>query len=353
VYSEQVTGEVDHGAKVVAPGVKLNSKELSAYVIAVCHNRGGSHRFVATGDGRLAIYPAAQDREAERSVPVNLVALPICLCADGDDDHVLVGYDDGTLRLFAPDGSSEILVRSSVGWIENAISDRQTGHRAYSVGKSVHVIDAHGKSLAYFAGLPSTPAGLAFSPDGANIAVARYIGVNVWNLSSGILLHELYWRGSHTAVTWSPDGRYIVTATQDRDLHCWLLPSGKDFKMSGYPSKIRSIGWTASSSYICASGADTVTSWHCDEGGPGGKPALELGYVFNGTVMHVAPHPERESVAAGYDDGTVLIGDIVNGDALIAKPAGGGPVSCIDWAPDGKSIAVGTQGGTFTVIRLT
>lgn len=352
MYGEQLIGEVDYGARAVAPGVKLISSDLAAYVVAVRHNRGGTCRFVTTGDGTVAAFSAASGSgENPRATPA-LDALPICLYPDGDDDHVLVGSDDGTLRRIAPDGACETLVQSSAGWIENVVSDAKTGCRAYSVGRSVHVIDARGDAFAYFAKLPSTPAGLVFSPDGKNIAAAHYNGVSVWSLSTGILLQELYWRGSHTAISWSPDGKYIVTATQDRDLHCWRLPNGKDFRMSGYPSKIRSIGWTASSSYICASGADTVTSWYCDDDGPGGKPVLELGYVFNGAVMQVAPHPSEERVAAGYDDGTVLIGDIVNGDALIAKPSGGGPVSCIDWAPDGKSLAVGTREGTYAVISL-
>lgn len=352
MYSEQVTDGIDHGARIVAPDVRLVGSELAAYVVAVRHNRGGTCRFVATGDGAVAAYAVADRQSARPQGCADLGALPISVYPDGDDDHVLVGCDDGTLRRISPEGGMETLVQSKAGWIENVISEARTGHRAYSVGRSVHVIDRDGQAFAYFAKLPSTPSGLAFSPDGHNIAAAHYNGVSVWSLATGIFLQELYWRGSHTAISWSPDGRYIVTATQDRDLHCWRLATGKDFRMSGYPSKIRSIGWTASASYICASGANTVTSWHCDDDGPGGKPVLELGYVFNGTVMQVAPHPTEERVAAGYDDGTVLIGDIVNGDALIAKPSGGGAVSCLEWAPDGKSLAVGTREGTFAVIWL-
>lgn len=355
MYLAQVSGDIDHGASVLAPEVRLATAELGAFVIAVSHNRAGGHRFVVGGDGAIRIYPAAvlEDGDPVRcAAQLAIGAHPLSLAADGGPHHVILGCDDGTLRRYAPEGREEILARSTGGWVENVASSPGTGHRAYSVGRTVHVIDSDGAALAYFAGLPSTPSGIAFSPDGAMIAVARYNGVNIWDLGSGQLAHDLTWRGSHTAISWSPDGRFVVTATQDRDLHCWELPGERDFKMSGYPSKIRSIGWTASSAYICASGAETVTSWHCGDGGPGGKPALELGFVFNGTVMRVAPHPAEDRVAAGYDDGTVLIGDIAGGDALIAKPPGGGPVSAIEWAPDGRSLAAGTQGGTLAIIQL-
>jgi len=349
MYGGQLDEEIDHGARVVAPEVKLATRELSAFIVAVRWCRSGAQCFVATGDETVTVFPNAADGLGRR---VSLGALPVSASPDSDADHVLIGCDDGVLRRVAPDGALERLATAGAGWIRNVISHPGTGRRAWSVGKGIHVADRSGSPIAWFGGIQSTPAGLCFSPDGSQLAAARYNGVTVWDLATGAAPRTLEWRGSHTAIAWSPDGRYIVTATQDRDLHCWRLEDGKDFRMSGYPSKIRSIGWTASSSYLCASGADTVTSWLCDAAGPGGKPALELGFVFNGTVMEVAPHPEKDTVAAGYDDGTVLIGDIEAGDALIAKPPGGGPVSSLAWTPDGGALAVGTRGGLFTAIRL-
>ncbi len=344
--------EIDHGTYVLAPEVTLATTELAACVIGVRHSRDGQYSYVATGDNSVSVFPVAAGNAIAETASLDLGALPISLCPDSDSEHVLIGGEDGGLRRVGFDGDVDFVSRSGGGWVDNAISHPVTGHRAWSVGRTLHVVDRDGAAVACFAGLESTPAGLCFSPDGGQLAVARYNGVTLWNIAAGAAPTELLWRGSHTAVSWSPDGRYIVTATQDRDLHCWRLSDGRDFRMSGYPSKIRSIGWTASSSYICASGADTVTSWYCDETGPGGKPALELGFVYNGTVMQVAPHPANDIVAAGYDDGTVLIGDIVAGDALIAKPPGGGPVSSIDWAPDGLSLAVGTRGGVYASIHL-
>jgi WD40 repeat protein len=49
------------------------------------------------------------------------------------------------------------------------------------------------------------------------------------------------WHGSHTAVSWSPDGKFIVTAMQDREMHCWRWRDRESMRMSGYPSKIRAL----------------------------------------------------------------------------------------------------------------
>lgn len=344
--------ERDHGAATIAPRVQLAEIGLGAFVVAVGYNRSGTRLFIATGDGTIRISAAGS---ATLETPVHLDlgdALPLGLAPDCDPAHVLVGADDGCLRRIGPSGTSEVTAELLGGWIENVASHEAAWLRAFSSGRAVHVTDSRGSSVARFDDHPNTPAALCFSPDGTKIAVARYNGVTVWDIASSAVWAELFWRGSHTAVAWSPNGEFIVTATQDRDLHCWRLSDGRDFRMSGYPSKIRSISWTRDSAYLCASGADTVTSWFCGKGDPSGKPPLEFGYVFNGTVTQVAAHPVEDCAAAGFDDGTVLIGDIAKGDAIIAKGPGGGPVSSLDWAPEGRSLAIGTEGGVCAQATL-
>lgn len=87
------------------------------------------------------------------------------------------------------------------------------------------------------------------------------------------------------------------------------------------------------------------------EDGPAGKPPLEFGYVFNGVVTNVRAYPARRLVAAGYSDGTVLIGDILKGDALIAKGKGGGAVTALDWSPDGRTAVAGTEEGQLPIME--
>ena len=38
---------------------------------------------------------------------------------------------------------------------------------------------------------------------------------------------------------------------------------------------------------------------------------------------------------------------------LVLKPPGRGAVSAIAWAPDGRSLAAGTEDGTLALMRLT
>ncbi len=49
-----------------------------------------------------------------------------------------------------------------------------------------------------------------------------------------------------------------------------------DMRMSGYPSKPESLGFTRSGKYLASAGADAIVLWPFFGGGPMGKPPLEL-----------------------------------------------------------------------------
>lgn len=341
----------DHGAHAIAPEIRLEEATLDAFVVSVLFNRAGDTLFAPAGDGKIYLAATGTPGLACRAVAAE--GQVVCAAPDHDARHMLAGTDDGRLRRVAPDGTVADIARSDGRWIDTVAAHPGTGLRAYSAGRSVRILDADGIDVATLQDLVSTPGGLAFSPDGSRLAVARYNGVTVWDIACGRPMHDLSWRGSHTAIAWSGDGSHIATATQDRELHCWRLSDGRDFRMSGYTAKVRSLQWTAESDYICASGADTLTSWYCGDGGPAGKPPLEFGHVFNGTVTHLATHPRFCQAAAGYSDGSVLIGDIRKGDAVIAKAPGGGAVTAIAWTRDGRHLAAGTEDGTLALMRLT
>ena len=68
----------------------------------------------------------------------------------------------------------------------------------------------------------------------------------------------LEWKGSHLDVTFSPDGRFLVTAMQEPTLHGWRLADGKHMRMSGYAAKVQSMSWSADGKWLATSGADAA-----------------------------------------------------------------------------------------------
>jgi WD40 repeat protein len=67
----------------------------------------------------------------------------------------------------------------------------------------------------------------------------------------------------------------------------------------------------------------------------------------------VACHPQHEMVAAGFEDGLVLLADINTGRVLPVAPPGQGGVSALAWNPSGSHLAFGTESGFVGLLDLS
>ena len=346
----------DAGARLVSPAVGLSeTPAVGAHPTFVVIEPGQARAVIGFGDKRLRGLSLALDG-AQPQVVADVDATPIAGVADIGGKGVLIGTDGGTLLRL--DGSDVTTLASTDGaWIgQIAVHTDKSGEaglRAFAAGRSLTVLDGEGLVVLTSDDHPSTVAGLSFSPDGTKIAAAHYDGVTVYTLTDAKQKPvRLDWHGSHTAVAWSPNGKFIVTAMQDKEMHCWRWKDKTGMRMSGYPSKIRALTWTADGGYVAASGADTVTSWDCSGKGPSGKPPLEFGYVYNGIVMQVAAHPTDGVVAGGYSDGTVMIGTVEQETAMIARPSSGSAISGLAWTADGTTLVAADEQGAIAVMRM-
>ena len=339
---------IDHGARVVSPHIHAATASFGAHVLAAVALLDAGAAAVALGDGRV-VFPSLADADPA-AAELELGAMALSVAPDPRRARVLIGTEDGRLLAVRPGAELEVLADTDAGWIEALAVDPETGRVAFAQGRTVQLLDGDGGDLGLFRDHPSTVTGLAFSPSGGALAAAHYGGVSVYTLDDGAR-RQLRWHGSHIAVRWSPDSRFIATAMQDRELHCWPADgTSNGVRMAGYPTKVRDLAFTPDGGFLAAAGADTVTAWDCRGKGPGGKPPLEVGHVFNGLVTRVAPRPGGADLAAGYDDGTVLIGRIENGRCTIARAGGGAPVSALAWTDDGTRLLAGTEDGTFAVL---
>ena len=66
----------------------------------------------------------------------------------------------------------------------------------------------------------------------------------------------------------------------------------------------------------------------------------------------VACHPQHEVVAAGFDDGLVLMVEIGSGKVVPLAAPGRGSVSALAWNGSGSNLAFGTETGFCAVVDL-
>jgi WD40 repeat protein len=273
----------------------------------------------------------------------------LCATLDQARSRLITGGEDGKVCASAGE-TSDVLAQAGRKWISSVASGPQ-GAIAYAAGKSAFVRFADGKIKEFQH--PRTVEGLAFSPKGMRFGVARYNGVTLHFPATDGKPTELEWAGAHTAITFSPDGNFVVTAMQENALHGWKLADGKHMRMSGYPSKVKSLSWSARGKWLASSGAPGAIVWPFQaKDGPMGKAPLELGTRGNATVTCVACHPSQDIAAIGYDDGMVMAVRFADSKEVLLRRPGKGAVTSMMWDDEERRIAFGTEAGDCGVIDI-
>ena len=342
-------------SEAAAPSSLLETRgiahDLGAHVVAAAFDRARSQAAFALGDGTVRLARLA-DPKAWFSVEAHDGAV-LALAADARAEGFVSGGDDGAFARVAG-GQATRIAGFGGKWVEQVTSfaDGKAGVLACAAGKFVHLFTADGEKLRSLEH-PSTVTGIAFDAKGKRIAASHYNGASLWFVgSTAPTPRRLEWKGSHTGVALHPAAEALVTAMQENALHGWRLSDAHDMRMSGYPAKPQSLGFTRSGKYLASSGADAIVLWPFFGGGPMGKPPLELAQI-EVVCTRVACHPVDEVVAAGYADGSVVLAEIASKRVLRIAPAGHGPVSALAWSGDGAWLAFGTEQGFAALVDFT
>jgi len=310
--------------------------------IVAAHVLGRTIVFVLGDEAMLIVKPDAEPRR----IVVHGGAI---LATAGDGKRVVSGGDDGAVIETNAAGESRTLATDPKHrWIDH-VALAPDGEVAWSSGKTGFV---QAKELRQFEA-PSTVGGLAFLPKGFRLAIAHYNGATLWFPNAPQAAPErLEWKGSHLGATASPDGRFLVTTMQEPMLHGWRLADGRHMRMSGYATRVKSLGWSVGGRWLATSGANQLILWPFQgKDGPMGKQPRTLAPSEH-RVEVVACHPKQEIVSAGYGDGLVLIVRIEDGAEILAKKPGEAPITALAWSADGTLLSFGTESGEAGVIDL-
>ena len=344
------------GVEVLSPLVQSQQLDLPANATDCAFSSCGTICAVSLGDGSISLFEISdsENSAAPKVTTVNdkLHHVAAVGIQSLGSDFVSIGQDGRAVWIdsSAPE-NSRILFEFPGAWIESIAVSEDSGLIALASGHRCVVVDRQG-NVHLDADVGSTISDLAFDAVGRRLAISRYDGVTTATPATGELDLQLDWKGSHTGVSWSPSGRYIVTATQEKELHVWDLVTLQDFRIGGYPRKCHQMVWSAKDEILACSGADVITAWSFAGTGPAGRPPVEIGFVFGGTVSAVAAHPEKPLIAGGFSTGNVLVGATGKGEAVVAKAAGGSPVTCLAWSPTGTHLVAGNEAGGATLFTL-
>lgn len=322
----------------------MTSFTFDAQVTAALFDRDGA--VFALGDGSVRFEDGHYDEVHDGAV--------LCAAQHPSGEGVVTGGDDGQV-VWSRKGEAGLLARSARGqWIDAIDASADTKLIAFSAGKTLSVIDATDAGFRRDFEHERTVSGVAFDPKGRRIACSTYGGAALWY--ARIAQQKpvmLKWAGSHTGVSFSPDGAFIVSTMQDNQLHGWRLKDARDMRMGGYPSKVRSLAFLSNGQLMATSGAQGAVLWpFIGANGPMGREATEIGYDENALVNLVAARPGHGRLAAGLTDGRVWIADPAGQGLNFVKAERGPAIVALALSPDATRVAWADEDGSAGVAEV-
>ncbi|MFC3067905.1 WD40 repeat domain-containing protein [Phenylobacterium soli] len=317
---------------------------FDAYVTAALFDSSRRAIF-ALGDGTVRF-------ESGESVEAHDGAV-LCACVHPSGEGILTGGDDGRLVWSRASGAQEI-AKVPGRWIESVAASPESKLIAFAAGRDLHVRDAADPAFSRTFTHEKSVADVTFDPKGRRIAAATYGGVALWyaRIESQKPLY-LKWAGSHVVSAFSPDGKFLVSAMQDNQLHGWRVADEKNMRMGGYPAKVKSLTFLAKGQLMATSGSNGVVVWpFAGSTGPMGKQAAEVGYDEAAMVVRVAATPALSWVAAGLDDGRVWACDVTGQRVAPLKSEKGAAISSVAMTPDAARVAWGDEDGNAGVAEV-
>ncbi|MFT4912828.1 MAG: WD40 repeat protein [Brevundimonas sp.] len=315
---------------------------FDAQVTAALFDRTGA--IFALGDGSVRF--ADGERFAVHDGAI------LCAAIHPSGDGIVTGGDDGKVAWTRRD-ETVVLAEAPGRWIDALDTAATTGLIAFSAGRTLSVIDVADPAFRRDFTHERTVSGVAFDPKGRRLATSTYGGVALWLARIAQQKPTLLkWAGSHTGVTFSPDGAFVITAMQDNQLHGWRLKDSKDLRMGGYPSKVRSMAFLSNGQLFATAGAQGAVLWpFTGSNGPMGREATEIGYDESSLVTQVAARSGLGLLAAGLNDGRVWLADPAGQGLNFVRADKGSAITALAMREDGGAIAWADEGGLAGVVE--
>ncbi len=268
------------------------------------------------------------------------------------------GGQDGCVRFWdATTGKPTAEVKLGNAWVEHlawkpagsppsALSSQLLFAAA---GKKLVALKADGSIAHAFMDAPKTISALAWRNDGVACAAACFGHVVVWDATTFTARKELPYGNAIYALTWSPDGRWLVAGCHDNAVHLWVPAEDLELHMSGYETRLKELSFSHDSKWLATGGGRDACVWDCTGAGPEGREPLLLPH--NARVCAVAFQHTHGLLAAGSANGEFTLWAPSRKNPMVAEVTMPSAATKFAWRADDALLAVGTEKGQVFVFK--
>jgi WD40 repeat protein len=209
---------------------------------------------------------------------------------------------------------------------------------------------------------------VSFSPDGRQIVTGSFDTMaRVWEAESGTEVACLKGhKGKVLCASFGLDGRRIVTGSNDKTARVWDVESGKEIAcLNGHKRGVRSALFSPDSRYIVTTGyiENSARLWTTETGvevaclnsemnsvnGISVNLGGGMGSLSNCNVQSAAFSPNGRLIVTGASDNSAQVWDVETGKEIARLSAHTGDVNCASFSSDSRRIVTGSDDKTARV----
>lgn len=189
---------------------------------------------------------------------------------------------------------------------------------------------------------------VAFSPDGKRIvSCSDDITIRIWDAETGKQVGKEL--DEHTnavlCVAFSPDGKVLASSSDDETIRLWDAATGaqRGSPLKGHKDGILWIAFSPDGNLLASASSDnTVCVWDLEAG-------AQLGVPYEGhtdTVNVVIFSPDGKRILSGSEDNTIRIWDVENGSHITTLEGHTDEVVGLAFSRNGKLFVSGSEDET-------
>ncbi len=192
---------------------------------------------------------------------------------------------------------------------------------------------------------------IAFAPNGESLAIAAGAKVNIYDALDGTLQQELAGqKGTAYSVAFSSDGQFVAAGSQDTAVRIWQVDDGSLLQtLEGHSDMVWSVAFAPTFSDRVASGSSDMTTrlWNIPDGN-----LTNMLEEHTGAIASVAFAPDGQTLAAGSWDGIITLWNTNTGTLLHTLEGHTNSVYSVAFSPNNQLLVSGSDDATVRLWQV-